>query len=119
MEALLDNVDCASKNGQLQKTYLQALATVDSDYEKKRALMELMQAKELERQGVIDIMKLAGTIDSDYEKSELLKILARYCRGDEELEELYLNIVDRMSSDYEMKELYYHLNKRTKASKYD
>ena len=55
---------------------------------------------------ILDILSVTSGIDSDYDKSEVLKQLVKYCRGNEDLEDAFFEVVDAMDSDYEIKELY-------------
>jgi beta-lactamase regulating signal transducer with metallopeptidase domain len=89
-----------------RQAYVAAVTNIDSDYETKRVLTELITNSELNDRLVVDILGVTAGISSDYEKSEVLKSLVKYCRGNDRLEEAFFEVVDGMSSDYEIKELY-------------
>lgn len=96
--------------------YLTAVTGIDSDYETKRVLTELISRGELDDKLVLDILSVIAHISSDYEKSELLKLLVKHCRGNEDLEDAFMEIVDAMDSDYESNELYRLMYRKARRS---
>ena len=110
---LIELAECAAINEQLRRSYLRATDNLDSDYERKRVLAELIdEADEPDSAMIVGILAVIEDMDSDFERVELLSELAPYCRGNDFLEEAYTDIVETMDSDYEIDRAYSRLYRR-------
>ncbi len=100
-ETLRASAPVAARNQSSAKAYVDALTTVSSDYEHRRALIALLQAN-----GAVDTVhelaiQSAGSMRSDYEKAEALR--AALAKGDAGHADALFDAVRTMRSDYEKK----------------
>src|SRR6185436_11829608 len=83
-----------------QAAYLSALGSIDSDYEKGRALSALL-TRAPENGTLLFAIKSASTINSDYEQAQLLIKIANGFALDQVAQTAYVSSVASIGSDYE------------------
>ena len=84
-----------------QTAYLDAVASISSDYEKGRVLSALLK-KEPGKETLLFALKSASTISSDYEKAQLLLKVARSSSNDDDtVRNALIQAARTISSEYE------------------
>jgi hypothetical protein len=117
-EVLMDLAECAAANAEFRQTFLDAADGLDSDYERKRVLTELIdEADEPDSSLIVGVLLLVEEMSSDFEKVEILSLLAPSCRGNDELEDAYLDVVETMDSQFEIDRAYSRLYRRKGATR--
>ena len=111
-QVLGDLAECVGENENLVDDYLYVLRELDSDYEYKRALIYLIKSSDLKKPVVLKILKATEDIDSDYEKSEVLGKLVRTVKGDDDMEDAFIGVLETFShNSYEADQLYKKLRR--------
>ncbi|MCC6407075.1 MAG: hypothetical protein IT453_07910 [Planctomycetes bacterium] len=85
---------------ELATAYVAACRSLDSDYERRNALVALLDAVALDRERVAAVLAATAEMDSDYEKQLVLAATADRAAKDPELERAYREIA-RSLGDYE------------------
>src|SRR5713101_4871995 len=83
-----------------QNAYLDAVASISSDYEKGRVLSALLK-KEPGKETLLFTLKSASTISSDYEKAQLLLKVAHSSSNDEAVRSALIQAARTIGSEYE------------------
>lgn len=87
-------------NDEMRTIYLEGVDTIDSDYERGRALAALLKKGELNNTGVLFAIKSTARMSSDYEQAQLLIKIASFDL-DHTAQQAYLASVASIDSDYE------------------
>ena len=85
----------------LGPAYLEAVASIDSDFERKRVLAALARRPALPTPQVVSIADLTASMESDFEKAEVLLALARHQRLEGQAKDAVLKAAERIGSDFE------------------
>ena len=85
----------------LTDAYVDAVATIDSDYETRRVLDAVVLDHDLDPKVVTKVLEIAENIDSDYERAELLIKLAPQIEPKSAIIDAYIKAVEDIDSDYE------------------
>jgi hypothetical protein len=83
-----------------QTAYLDAVASISSDYEKGRVLSALLK-KEPGKETLLFTLKSASTISSDYEKAQLLLKVAHSSSNDDAVRNALIEAARTIRSEYE------------------
>jgi hypothetical protein len=109
------------KNGYVKPTtsteYVQAASTLQSDYERRRALSALLKVPGLDRGVYKTILDVAGDISSDYELASLLIEMGPNGLSTPEMRAAYFKAASSLSSDYEHRRAFSALVKSPELSK--
>jgi hypothetical protein len=100
MAELLQGLPPALVDG-LGPAYLEAVASIDSDFERKRVLAALARRPALPTPQVVSIADLTASMESDFEKAEVLLALARHQRLEGQAKDAVLKAAERIGSDFE------------------
>ena len=117
-ELMIEFSEALEGNPDALGTFLEVTKGIDSDYDASRVLEQFIAVPGLEQEHLVEVLRVIGTIGSDYEKGKLLQQLGRRCRGNDVLEEAFLDAVETMDSEYEQDRAYASLHKRRKAESY-
>lgn len=85
----------------LSEMYVTAVQGIESDYEARRALIELDWRKGMPMTAIVGALTVAGRLESDYEAAELLTELAPYSCDDQRAVSAFMTAVGQVDSDYE------------------
>jgi hypothetical protein len=85
----------------MRSAFFRAVETLDSDFERRRVLVELIEDEPEGRAVVLGAVAAATDIDSDFEKSQVLVQIARRYREDETVRSAVIDAADTISSDHE------------------
>jgi hypothetical protein len=83
------------------QVYLDAVASIDSDFERKRVLSAMARRPGLDAPGVTAIADLTTAMRSDFERAEVLLALAQNQRLEGAAKETVLKAAERIGSDFE------------------
>jgi len=89
------------RDDRFREVYLEGVNTIDSDYERGRALKAVLKKESLTKDNLLFALKSVGAMTSDYEKAELLVKTASAFPLDESMQKAYLDAVRTINSDYE------------------
>jgi hypothetical protein len=81
--------------------FVQASATIRSDYERARALSALLGRSDLHRSTLMSALKSAAGINSDYEKARVLVKVALKNSADEGIRDTLIDTARTIRSEYE------------------
>lgn len=81
--------------------YVQALGTIGSSYELRRAASVMLARDDLPPDAVRGVLQAAAAIDSDYEKAELLVSMGRRYAMNDATRPIYVEALRSISGDYE------------------
>jgi beta-lactamase regulating signal transducer with metallopeptidase domain len=82
-------------------SYLRAVDSMTSDFERARCLLALMESAKLSNATLAKALEAAGRIKSDYEKSRVLQTVARKYPLEGAIRETYIRIAESIGSEYE------------------
>ena len=88
-------------NDEMRAIYMEGVNTIQSDYERGRALSALLRRGELSKGNLLFAIKSAGNIKSDYERAQLLIKITNGFALDQAAQNAYLDAVASITSDYE------------------
>ncbi|MGH7507348.1 MAG: hypothetical protein ACRELX_16965, partial [Longimicrobiales bacterium] len=100
-ELLIATADDRPFDETIRDAFIDASATLDSDYEHRRVLELVLARGDLSARNVAAMLASADAIGSDYEKAELLVALAEQYVDGPELRSAYLRAATSITSDYE------------------
>ena len=87
--------------GSLGQVYLDAVASIGSDFERKRVLAAMARRPGLDASAVAAIAALTTSMQSDFERAEVLLVLANSGRLEGASRDAVLKAAERISSDFE------------------
>jgi bla regulator protein blaR1 len=85
----------------LGPTYLEAVASIGSDFERKRVLAALARRPALPLSQLVSIADLTASMGSDFERAEVLLALARHQRLEGQAKDAVLKAAERLGSEFE------------------
>jgi hypothetical protein len=97
---LLQQVPPAVAGG-LGQVYFDAVASIGSDFERRRVLSAMARRPGLDASGVATITALTTSMHSDFERAEVLLVLASGGRLDGASRDAVLKAAERIGSDFE------------------
>ena len=100
LRTLLEKVAPRAAEPGLAAAYLQAARKLESDYERRTALIALLEAVKLDAASLSEVLDATAGLGSDYEKGEVLAELAPRVAGDAALSHRYRDVASSMA-DYE------------------
>ena len=83
-----------------QNAYLDAVSSIESDYEKGRVLSALLK-KDPGKETLLFALRSAASISSDYEKAQLLLKVARSNANDDAVRNAVVEAARTIGSEYE------------------
>jgi hypothetical protein len=87
--------------GELGQVYLDAVASIGSDFERKRVLSAMARRPGLDASAVAAIAALTTSMQSDFERAEVLLVLASTGRLEGPARDAVLKAAERIGSDFE------------------
>jgi hypothetical protein len=96
-----DDRSDASVDPTTREPFFASVQTIDSSYESKRVLVELVRGDVMGREMVQSVLEAVATMTSDYEPAETLLALLKRQPLDSETRDALLDVTDKMRSDYE------------------
>ena len=87
--------------GSLGQVYLDAVASIGSDFERKRVLSAMARRPGLDASAVAAIAALTTSMQSDFERAEVLLVLASSGRLEGASRDAVLKAAERIGSDFE------------------
>ena len=100
-QVLMKMSDSYLVNDEIRGIYIDGVNTINSDYERGRALSALLKKGDLSKGNVLFAIKSAANIKSDYERAQLLIKIANGFTLDQTAQTAYLDAVTSIGSDYE------------------
>jgi hypothetical protein len=97
---LLQQVPPAVANS-IGQAYLDAVASIGSDFERKRVLSAMAHRPSLDVSGITAIATLTTSMGSDFERAEVLLALAQNQRLEGAAKDAVLKAAERIGSDFE------------------
>jgi hypothetical protein len=97
---LLQQIPPAVASG-IGQVYLDAIASIGSDFERRRVLSAMARNRGLDASGVTAIAALTTSMGSDFERAEVLLVLAQNQRLDGAAKDAVLKAAERIASEFE------------------
>ncbi len=113
---LKHSADLFLADSSLSKSYLQVVATIDSDYEQRQTLSTLLKKNNLSQAVLAQMLDSLAAISSDYEKANLLKQGADFFLSHASLTNAFFKSVSTINSDYEQRQILSALLKKNNLS---